>query len=496
MDIGGRDEGGLAFDVTVPGSVVAASARVVEVGLRFGVALSVPARTVVAGARLDLRPGTITLVCGPSGSGKSRLLRAVAERFPASREVNQVPFPTDVSVVDAICPTRPLAEALGLLTACGFGEPRLWLRRFDQLSDGERFRARLARAIGMQQRSDGVGPLLCDEFGSTLHRRLARAIAFNLRKLTSRERLMLIVATGHEDLEADLRPDRIVRLSGESSICDISTVSVAGRSGEGLNCGTGRSQALPKVSFARRLRIERGALHDYAAFAGMHYRGRDRVGFVDRVFVMRDGPGGEPLGVVVYGHPALELSLRNRATDGRFVRNARRLNEEMRVLKRLVIHPDVRGCGLGHWLVRRTLPMAGTRFVECLAAMGTVNPVFVKGGMTYIGTCGTTLVQRRTLQALRSAGADPLAADFVSQVCRRPSLRKLVAGAVADWYRSTTAEGQGRVERQSARFLAQTFRQMAGSSPEYYLWARRAADRVMIGKRKRRSRVRCVKVRR
>ena len=48
----------------------------------------------------------------------------------------------------------------------------------------------------------------------------------------------------------------------------------------------------------------------------MHYRQREGLGPVDKVFVLRDGVGGEPLGVVIYGYPPLSLHLRNRVTGG------------------------------------------------------------------------------------------------------------------------------------------------------------------------------------
>jgi len=111
------------------------------------------------------------------------------------------------------------------------------------------------------------------------------------------------------------------------------------------------------------------------------------------------------------------------------------------------------------------------RYVECLAAMGAVNPVFEKAGMRRIGVCRPPALRDRTVAKLRAAGADPLAADFVSQVCRRPSVRRLVAAAVHDWYRRTTGGGEERVARQSPTVVAQTFRQLAGSEPVYFIWA-------------------------
>jgi GNAT superfamily N-acetyltransferase len=176
----------------------------------------------------------------------------------------------------------------------------------------------------------------------------------------------------------------------------------------------------------------------------------------------------------------LELALRNHSTGRRFSGQARRLNRELRVLKRLVIHPDIRGCGLGHWLVRRTLPQAGTPFVECLAAMGAVTPVFEKAGMRRIGICRLPAPTRATVARLRAAGADPLADDFASEVCRRPAVRRLVFEAVDNWYRATTSERGVRIGRKTPRTLAQTFRQLAGSQPVYYLWSRDQHGRELI----------------
>ncbi|NLX23614.1 MAG: hypothetical protein GXY55_18330 [Phycisphaerae bacterium] len=454
----------LSLTVRTEGCIVPPTARLVETCLRFGVPLEVAGRTIADNLRVGLASGTITLVTGPSGSGKSLLLRAIARHIPDSRMVHAVPFPSDVSVIDAVAPTRPLYDALGILTACGLGEPMLWIQRFDQLSDGERFRARLARALSLQQRHASSAPLLCDEFGAILHRRLARSLAFNLRKLVSRRRLCLVVATSQDDLADDLRPDHTIRLGGPSPIIEPGKAQAAARA----------------VSFAPRLRIERGTARDYERFSPMHYRRRDQLGFVDRVFVMRDGSGGDPLGIVIYGHPLLEVSLRNRITGSRFTRNAKRLNRELRVLKRLVIHPDVRGCGLGHWLVARTLPLAGTRFVECLAAMGAVNPIFDKAGMLRVGTIAVPPKRERAVNRLRAAGADPLALDFVAQVCRRPAVRRIVAASVQDWYSSTTGGSADRASRLSPMALAQTFRQLAGSQPVYFIWSGDNRGRQLI----------------
>jgi energy-coupling factor transporter ATP-binding protein EcfA2 len=392
---------------------------------------------------------------GPSGSGKSIALSQIEESHPRAHNVQRIKFARGVPVVDAVLPQRALSEALSILSTCGLGEPRLWIRYYRELSDGEKFRARLAKALALHAAGPPESPLLCDEFCTGLHRRVAKAICFNLRKLVSRCGLNLVVATTAEEPLRDLQPDVLVRLSEDGGHEVIE-----------------RKPAKRPISFSRRLHIEPGSKRDYAAFKHMHYRETDELGFVDKVFVMREGVGGAAVGIVVYSHGPLELSLRNQATGGRFVRNPARLNREVRILRRLVVHPDVRGCGLGHRLVAETLPQVGTRYVECLAAMGSVNPVFEKAGMRRIGLCRPSREQARALAELTETNVDPFARDFVLQVCRRPRVRRIVARFVFNWYRSTTGRGERRVARQSPQLLAQTFRGLIGSQPVYYLWCR------------------------
>jgi energy-coupling factor transporter ATP-binding protein EcfA2/GNAT superfamily N-acetyltransferase len=441
-----------------------ASRRAAEVRLRFGLpsfaargALAEPIR-ILEPVSIHVGPGRIVAFVGPSGSGKSSALNAVETILPGGCAVDRIGFPADRPVVDAVASHAGLADALGTLSACGLSEAPLWLRRFDALSEGERFRARLARALDLHSRGQSPAPLLCDEFCSNLHRRSAKAVAWNLRKLVTRRGLCVVVAFSNEDLLPDLQPDTLVRLLGR------------GRH-ETVEGHPRRRQ----VSLFPGLRIGPGVKADFESFADMHYRGVGRLGFVDKVFVLREGRGGAALGVVVYAFAPLGLALRNRATEGRFRNRPDRLNREVRILRRLVIHPDVRGCGLGHWLVRQTLPQVGTRYVECLASMGSVNPVFERAGMTPVGVCPLPTHVQRALRSLADLDVDALARDFVTQVCRRPQVRAVVARTVLRWYEATTGCGRRRAAGQSPACLARTFQALIGSRPVYYLWDREEA---------------------
>lgn len=433
------------------------SPRTAAVGLSFGIPHDVGPINVVPPTRLPLAPGKIIFLTGPSGSGKSSALDAIADQCPAACRVDRISFRSESAVIDLIAPAAGLSAAARILTACGLSEPRLWLRRFDELSDGEQFRVQLAAALAAQRHGAAAAPILCDEFCTALHPRLARALSYNLARLLRARGLCAVLAGCHDYVTTDLHPDVVIRLAAPNR-CTVEHRPVPPR---------------PRFSLRRRMEIVLAGKRDYDTFAPMHYRRTDELGFVDRVFVLRERARHTPLGVVVYAFAPLELALRNRATDGYFLRRPDRLNRDLRILRRLVIHPDLRGCGLGHALVRQTMPRLGTPYVECLAALGAFNPIFEKAGMTRVGACALPPARAAALNQLLHLGVDPLARDFLALACRRRDVREIVAAAVRAWYAATTGGGDKRVAQQSPYTLARTFRGLIAARPVYYLWKRR-----------------------
>jgi ABC-type ATPase with predicted acetyltransferase domain len=174
----------------------------------FGLAADEPPTTIARDFFVPVLPGQIALFHGPSGSGKSSLLRAVAREMNA-QDANALPLP-ESALIDALPGT--FEERLNLLTACGLGEARLMLRTPDELSEGQRFRFRLALAL---QLHDCVA---VDEFAALLDRPLAKIVAFNVRKRLARTNARLLVATSHEDLIEDLQPDVRIHCRGEGDV--------------------------------------------------------------------------------------------------------------------------------------------------------------------------------------------------------------------------------------------------------------------------------------
>lgn len=60
------------------------------------------------------------------------------------------------------------------------------------------------------------------------------------------------------------------------------------------------------------------------------------------------------------------------------------INAKLSLISRLVVHPKYRTVGLGATLIRETLPLAGTPFVELIAVMPKYSPFAEKAGMTKV----------------------------------------------------------------------------------------------------------------
>lgn len=143
---------------------------------------------------------TLGVVVGPSGSGKTSLGRQLfgADAFwsPA--------WPDDRPIVDAIAPGGDFNAVTGALAAVGLGTVPTWLRPYSVLSNGERFRADLARVI-----SEAPPRVVIDEFTSVVDRQIAKFGALAFQKAWRRTGGQCVLLSCHYDILDWLEPDWI-----------------------------------------------------------------------------------------------------------------------------------------------------------------------------------------------------------------------------------------------------------------------------------------------
>lgn len=216
------------------------SFRVRQVAGMFDVALEAKLRERFETDVPELsEPWQIGLIVGPSGSGKSSLARQVfGDRVYAAGGWSR-----DRAVIDGFG-DAPIKAITGLLTSVGFSSPPSWIKPYDVLSGGERFRCDLARALSAGLNSDlgtrnselrtniatssgssefrvpsSEFPLVVfDEFTSVVDRNTARigsaAVAKSIRR--GHVGCRFVAVTCHYDVEEWLEPDWTIDMATRS----------------------------------------------------------------------------------------------------------------------------------------------------------------------------------------------------------------------------------------------------------------------------------------
>ncbi|NNJ27124.1 hypothetical protein [Alienimonas chondri] len=381
------------------------SLNTARVAASFGLDVAPADRlTIAEDLPVHAGPGRITLFTGPSGSGKSTLLRAAADRLESDAAAGGPP----VVRADALTlPDRPLADALpigfdaacALLSKCGLAEPRLLLRTPAELSDGQRFRFRLALAVCLAQGGKEPGAVVCDEFAAVLDRTLAAAVAHNVRRLCAATGVGFLLATTHDDLADDLAPHHAVRCRSAGP-----PLSDATPAEEEQNPLAGRRSLGPlfapddldgRISFAGDLRLTVASRGDWPAFADWHYRAHT-VGVVRfGVMLWHVRPPGvigksdespstaEPVGIALFCSPPLSLRGRNQyfGTGSRWTSaGLKAMNAQLVTLSRVVLHPTYRGCSLAAPFVAAACDACPFPWIESLTQLGQTHPFLERSG--------------------------------------------------------------------------------------------------------------------
>lgn len=182
-------------------SNVVRSNRVLEVAEAFGLGLEDKDFTVYDNFEVDIEKGDVVYITGQSGSGKSLLLKELAKQIAeheAVADIDKVEF-EERPLIDQLGSNTD--EAIQMLSLAGLNDAYLLVRKPSELSDGQRYRFRIALLI-----ASGCRVWVADEFGAVLDRVTAKVVAFNLRKQAAKVGATVIVATTHKDLREELAP--------------------------------------------------------------------------------------------------------------------------------------------------------------------------------------------------------------------------------------------------------------------------------------------------
>lgn len=139
----------------------------------------------------------VGLIVGTSGTGKTTIAR---ELFPDAY-VTRYAYSAE-SVLDDMPAGQTVNSIAQAFNSVGFSSPPSWLKPYAALSNGEKMRADLARAILEPE------PLIVfDEFTSVVDRFVAQVGSFALQKAVRKSQKQFIAVTCHPDVEDWLLPD-------------------------------------------------------------------------------------------------------------------------------------------------------------------------------------------------------------------------------------------------------------------------------------------------
>lgn len=172
----------------------------------------------------DINPGDVVLLCGPSGAGKTTLLNLLKQQLTnpdklpegCSGEI-KVPTGATVKILEPLRNSQPLVNSLGhfpfehtlyALNISGLAEAHLYIKHFNELSNGQRYRAMVAKLI-----ASGVNIWIADEFCATLDPITANIVSKNIRRCAKRHGVTVILAAANwSEFIYELKPDKIIHL--------------------------------------------------------------------------------------------------------------------------------------------------------------------------------------------------------------------------------------------------------------------------------------------
>lgn len=180
--------------------------RVIEACEAFGMDMADSVFTVYEDFNFSTAKGERIYITGQSGSGKTQLLKSMKKDYEAQGlkigDLSEVEI-SDDPLVDQL--GEDTNHAIQLLNMAGLNDAHLFIRKPSQLSDGQKYRLRIAKLL-----EKNVDVMICDEFGAILDRETAKVLARHMWNVSLKHSVAVVVATTHRDLQRDLGANKTI----------------------------------------------------------------------------------------------------------------------------------------------------------------------------------------------------------------------------------------------------------------------------------------------
>ena len=196
-----------------------------EVEKAFAVSLDTLEETVFSSLNVSIEPKTLWLVTGMSGTGKSTFLKLLRQKSLSKTDLLNytgrlcMPENAKIATLSPLRSKKPLIDIFGkgnvdrglqLMNTVGLSEAFLYVKSFQQLSTGQKYRAMLASLFSSESNI-----WLIDEFCENLDPITTHLIAKKLSTVARQRDMTVIVgAADYAPFLDTLHPDKILLLQG------------------------------------------------------------------------------------------------------------------------------------------------------------------------------------------------------------------------------------------------------------------------------------------
>ena len=193
------------FDI-VKSTTAAGTFKVEQVKGAFDLQTSTVEEHFTGDIAIEGKEWNIGLIVGRSGTGKT----TIAKEIFASGYIEPHSYGKS-AIVNEMPNGIPYAAITKMFTAVGFSSPPSWLKSYAVLSNGERMRVDLARAL-LEDRN----VIVFDEYTSVVDRDVAKVCSLAVNKAIRNKGKKFIAVSCHDDIIAWLQPDWVYDTNQQS----------------------------------------------------------------------------------------------------------------------------------------------------------------------------------------------------------------------------------------------------------------------------------------